>query len=226
MKREEHKYLSRYLYFSAERKTTRFQHLLLTCGSVYPDLSITSYIRGLFQGNPFKSHFWCNSQKLIKRHIKKLSKKEKWLWIDYFRFGILTHYLADAFTYPHNSHYTGTMMDHLDYEEYDLHNVFADVLETLPSYEIEETDMNFWDQVLEMHEEYMNTPPSPENDARFIHKVNYAAWYCLVPYQGESALEKLLEEAYEEALQGVYETANQHAAVLRMRYRIKETGVN
>lgn len=233
MKREEHKYLSRYLYISAERKTTRLQHLLLTFGSVAPDLSPVSYIRGFFQGNPFKSHFWCNSQKLIKRYIRQLSKKKEWHFWDYFRFGELTHYLADAFTYPHNDFYPGTMFDHLDYEEVDLHNVFAEVLDTVPSYEIEETEESFWEQVLEMHKEYEEAEHGPESDVRFIHKVNYAAWYCLVPCQGETALEKFILDAYEEALQvhdacqgareEVYLNAYKSAETLTMRYRIKET---
>lgn len=31
--------------------------------------------------------------------------------------GVITHYLADYFTYPHNSEYTGTLADHVSYEK-------------------------------------------------------------------------------------------------------------
>ena len=37
------------------------------------------------------------------------------MW-QYYTLGKLTHYLADAFTYPHNDHFSDSLMDHHRYE--------------------------------------------------------------------------------------------------------------
>ncbi|HWS42189.1 MAG TPA: zinc dependent phospholipase C family protein [Pseudoflavonifractor sp.] len=47
---------------------------------------------------------------------EKTAKQKKWSPQDYFRLGKLMHYIADAFTCPHNESFTGTLWSHRIYE--------------------------------------------------------------------------------------------------------------
>lgn len=56
-----------------------------------------------------------------------------------WRMGIVMHYIADYFTYPHNSNYPGGFKDHCIYEEELKHRMYkfvADMRRTLPKHDV------------------------------------------------------------------------------------------
>lgn len=95
-------------------------HLFVT-GCVFPDHNPWTYLRGVSMGHPLKTHFLFLSYSEILRLCVKLENRTRlYLW-DYYTLGVLLHYAADAFTFPHNPQYRGTMIGHACYERKLLH---------------------------------------------------------------------------------------------------------
>ena len=61
-------------------------------------------------------HNFTNSRAYINQTIRALRRREEWSTWQYYTLGKLTHYLADAFTFPHNETYTDTLAAHHRYE--------------------------------------------------------------------------------------------------------------
>ena len=61
-------------------------------------------------------HNFSNSRRYVSRRILRLQKKDRWNIWQYYTLGKLTHYLADAFTFPHNETYTESLQAHRCYE--------------------------------------------------------------------------------------------------------------
>ncbi len=55
--------------------------------------------------------------KKIRKFIIKFNHEKDMGILSTLRMGIITHYVADYFTYPHNSHYQGGFKEHCIYEE-------------------------------------------------------------------------------------------------------------
>ena len=74
--------------------------------------------------------------------------------------GVITHYLADYFTLPHNSTYTGTITDHVYYEKelkYQLREYIE--IEDIHSKAIQGQVLNTFDEIIQFitktHKEYL-----------------------------------------------------------------------
>lgn len=144
-------------------------HLFIT-GCVFPNHNPLTYVKGLCIGHPFKTHFYFLSYPKISRLFKKLENKRQLYFIDYYRLGILIHYVADAFTFPHNEQYPGTMLEHAAYEKYLLHKelegYIAENLSMCLSVRYDEQPPE--KAFLDMHDAYLNGKMSPEKDAVYI----------------------------------------------------------
>lgn len=93
----------------------RFE-LAFLFGSFQPDCNPLSYLKGSIRAYKFRGHNFSNSQYYIYAHIRRLQRCNRWTIWQYYTLGKLTHYLADAFTYPHNENYPDSLMDHRRYE--------------------------------------------------------------------------------------------------------------
>ena len=91
--------------------------------------------------------------------------------------GVITHYIADYFTYPHNSHYPGNIKDHCHYENHLKHGLRAYIRsgEAVFGGAGYKRSFSTADEMLEYiqeaHEEYMKQPGSVENDCKYITTV-------------------------------------------------------
>ncbi len=144
-------------------------HLFVT-GCVFPDHNPLTYLRGLYMGYPLKTHFLFLSYPEIQRLCNKLENRRKlYLW-DYYTLGALLHYVADAFTFPHNEHYTGNMLEHAQYEHGQLHRTFEQYLTREFHIEMCTTGnvRSIGSYFSELHESYMETEPTALCDARYI----------------------------------------------------------
>lgn len=90
--------------------------------------------------------------------------------------GVITHYLADYFTFPHNIEYSGTMTEHIHYEA-ELKDNFRMFIE-----HVKEARIQFQNVVLnsaeeicvfirKCHEEYIHAVKSIQNDCTYILKI-------------------------------------------------------
>jgi hypothetical protein len=99
----------------------RLRAILLGC--VEPDFNTISYLKGTFRSQFFTGHNYENALPYIKRCMKKLGKKKRWSLWNYFTFGRLLHYIADAFTWPHNQCFQDSVSAHWEHEAV-LHREF------------------------------------------------------------------------------------------------------
>jgi hypothetical protein len=95
----------------------RRYELAFLFGSFQPDCNPFTYLKGSIRAKTLGGHNFTNSQHYIAAHINRLQKRRRqWTIWQYYTLGKLTHYLADAFTFPHNEHYEDSMLAHHQYE--------------------------------------------------------------------------------------------------------------
>ena len=94
----------------------RFEWAFLL-GSFQPDCNPLTYLKGSLRAYKLRGHNFSNSQIYINAHIRRLQRRARWNVWHYYTLGKLTHYLADAFTYPHNEIYSDTIWEHRHYED-------------------------------------------------------------------------------------------------------------
>lgn len=85
-------------------------------GCVEPDWNPGTYLKGSLSGQGLRGHNFYNMMPFLKNLFWKLARERKPGVLFYYRLGKLTHYLTDAFTYPHNPTFSGTLKEHLRYE--------------------------------------------------------------------------------------------------------------
>lgn len=93
-------------------------------GCVEPDYNPLTYLRGFIHYRAFRGHNAENAQAHILKCLEKFQSGGPCSAFDYFTLGTLIHYVADAFTFPHNAEFQGGLRDHVIYES-KLHQVFS-----------------------------------------------------------------------------------------------------
>lgn len=139
-------------------------------GAVFPDHNPISYLQGLLDGHPMKIHFTVYSKPKVRQLIEKLEKKEALSLWGYYKLGVLTHYLADAFTYPHNETFTDNMLAHAKYESQKLHSALTEHLsggKAIPDENLQKSK-NLWHTFCTLHSTYKQASPSPQTDLAYI----------------------------------------------------------
>lgn len=85
-------------------------------GSVEPDLNALTYLKGIAHGMGLHGHNYAQVLPRIVRLSALLKDRQAWRVQDYYRMGKLVHYVADAFTLPHNTAFQGNLRAHIRYE--------------------------------------------------------------------------------------------------------------
>ncbi|MDE6025940.1 MAG: zinc dependent phospholipase C family protein [Lachnospiraceae bacterium] len=110
--------------------------------------------------------------KRMNKFINKFNPEKDMNSLSTWRMGVVLHYIADYFTFPHNTHYTGSLKEHCIYEEKLKHRMYryidelnvAECMETkcvLPGVaEIERF-------IREKHEQYMNLSGNVDDDCKY-----------------------------------------------------------
>nr|WP_326184856.1 zinc dependent phospholipase C family protein [uncultured Oscillibacter sp.] len=116
MQKRSHTLLASALLRGEEGFGARRFELAFLFGSFQPDCNPLSYLKGSLRAYKLCGHNYTNSRRYINAHIAKLQRRSRWTMWQYYTLGKLTHYLADAFTYPHNEDFPDGLMDHHRYE--------------------------------------------------------------------------------------------------------------
>ncbi len=153
--------LARQQGFSAKRYEWAFLF-----GSFQPDCNPLTYLNGSLRAIPFRGHHFSNSQFYIRRRIRALQARERWTIWQYYTLGKLTHYLADAFTYPHNEDYPESLLDHRRYEN-DLRVYLAEYLSRRRAHRAGRPG-DLVEALEELHRQYMETTAGLPRDARYV----------------------------------------------------------
>ena len=162
--------LARTLLRSETGFSARRFELAFLFGSFQPDVNPFSYLKGSLHYNKLKGHNYNNSRAYINARILKLQRRRRWTIWQYYTLGKLTHYLADAFTFPHNENYPDSLIAHREYEDH-LRVYLAEYLcgRTL---QLEQTRRDLTLAIDELHRRYMETRANVNQDARYILEAN------------------------------------------------------
>ncbi len=141
-------------------------------GCIKPDFDMLSYLRG-FKNKPFYGHNWSNAH----NYIMRLSHKAEQGILGSFGFGLLVHYLCDAFTFAHNDGFNGGLKAHAMYEKLLHTSIFEKCKKTNGFYS--DTHRNLSKFIENVHLRYMALPNAIFKDIEFIElavEVTVAAW--------------------------------------------------
>lgn len=170
MQKRSHKLLATTLMSKSNQTPNRPCRLALLFGSFEPDCNPLTYLRGTFSCKAFGGHNYTNSANYINRKIKRLQKLDKWRIWHYYIFGKLTHYLSDAFTYPHNENYPDSILEHRHYEDR-LREYLSEFLSNVEHREFPPCD-DITEAIEKLHNQYMNTVADMTRDATYILEAN------------------------------------------------------
>lgn len=157
-------------------------------GSVEPDMNFLTYCRGLLHGAGLHGHNYAQVLPRIARLSRLLNGQESRGVQAYYRLGKLTHYIADAFTFPHNTGFCGSLRSHIRYEAR-LADCLHQPLTRMnfnPCASVRHVD--FPGLVRWRHHLYVSAAPGPENDIFFIIETAQAAVLAFAPCPATYAL--------------------------------------
>lgn len=156
-------------------------------GCVEPDYNYFTYLKGSIRIEPLRGHNFQNARNSILRLAGRLQRCGcRGLW-DYYRLGKLIHYISDAFTYPHNQHYGGSLKGHVLYEE-KLHDCFRNCVSEAVGIPGEEPDCPVGAVILGAHRQYVETAADPLTDLKYILETTCAVFRFLVPELSPAAV--------------------------------------
>ena len=167
MQKRSHKLLASALLRSRQGFDARRFELAFLFGSFQPDCNPLTYFRGFLSTRKLCGHNFSNSQAYINRKIRILQGRARWTVWQYYTLGKLTHYLADAFTYPHNETFPDSLMDHHRYET-DLRRYLEGYL-SQRQLQLETVHRDLTDAIAELHRQYLAAQTgAPGLDAGYI----------------------------------------------------------
>lgn len=152
------------------------QRFLFVIGNVLPDKLPHTYLCRLAECEKYRGHNFNNTKNKVERYMNCLMSKNSLTGFDYLWLGILCHYVADAFTFPHNSNFPGTLKEHVQYEGI-LHDYVGDGhLENVIDYAVPQlpflnSSMFLFDLYNLYHLEYEKQEMGYENDIHYIGMV-------------------------------------------------------
>lgn len=166
MQKRSHKLLASALLRSHEGFCARRYELAFLFGSFQPDCNPFTYLKGSRRAKRLGGHNFSNSQLYIYDHIRRLQQRDRWTVWQYYTLGKLTHYLADAFTYPHNENWPNTLMDHHRYET-DLRLSLAEHL-SRQALRRRQRRQDLISAIEQLHRQYLDSRSDLEQDIRYI----------------------------------------------------------
>ena len=170
MRKKSHIALAVGLVHGLQLKPRMRHRLSFYIGSIWPDLTPSFLTR-----RHCISECWSLSGDYMLKFLDKYKAKRDLGVASSFRMGIIMHYIADYFTYPHNTHFPGTLKEHCSYEETlkkDMYRYIGEVLDSAPIAEpVIFTDMELvLDYILKTHKHYLKLPGCTAHDCDYSYK--------------------------------------------------------
>ena len=175
MRKKSHISLARYVVNALDDEELRKHKFAFYVGSILPDIK-PSFI--------YRRHEMDGTFADLKRHIERLSEGRKVTKKTgrkyYMDLGQISHYLADYFTFPHNSYYPGSFKEHCSYEE----KLKRDLREYIKSGKAKQQEWKeeqfqnaaaLCDFIQRTHNEYNGHKHGVEDDIHHIIEVNHKA---------------------------------------------------
>ena len=186
MQKRSHKLLAATLLENTQGFQARRFELAFLFGSFQPDCNPLTYLKGSLRAYKFRGHNYSNSHHYIYSRISRLQRRQRWTIWQYYTLGKLTHYLADAFTYPHNENYPDSMLCHHQYET-DLRAYLEEYLATR-ALRREKFRQDVADALQELHRQYMAGVADMRKDVQFILKATSLLMAGCLPASAAAAV--------------------------------------
>lgn len=170
MEMKSHVLLAGYLLNHIPASNSVIHQKIFILGCIEPDFNMFSYLKGSMKCQKLRGHNYGSSNSYTLHVLEKLQSKKNWTLRDYYRLGKLMHYLADAFTYPHNDGFIGTLWDHRVYEAH-LHLYFEAYLRKYSGENVKDYPKNVRKFIAEFHKQYIRSSGNFNNDTEFIIQV-------------------------------------------------------
>lgn len=169
MRTADHMNLSRYIMDHMDAGASKLQKAVFVFGSIEPDINMLTYFRGSIHGEEkLRGHNYENAQKYMEKLAKKLEKGGMGTVRQSFLLGKLVHYVADSFTYPHNSIFPGNLKEHCQYET-ELHDYVNKIISSVGvNMDSIDDELDIVEYLRELHDRYVSETPGCENDYRYI----------------------------------------------------------
>ncbi len=171
MRKKSHIALTSYLIKSMEVEALSNYKKSFYVGSLLPDC-VPSFLT--------RRHCIEDTFDIVKKEIKKITShydEEKGITRYYCRhLGVVTHYIADYFTFPHNAIFTGSLSEHCSYEN-ELKFALRDYVKSEEAMKHREKVKRIrsideiCNYIKEMHNEYLQVIKTVKTDCEYIVKV-------------------------------------------------------
>ena len=116
MKTKDHKIMAKHLLNCADIYIAKSLKAAFILGNIEPDRNPFTYLRGSIKNQMLRGHNFDNSYESIVKLVRRIQLHGCTRMRDFYLLGKLTHYVADAFTFPHNKEFTGGLLEHCNYE--------------------------------------------------------------------------------------------------------------
>lgn len=182
MRRKSHWMLGCRLIHDWMTEIPSLQSYAFLIGCVQPDFNCFSYLKGSAseECDCLKGHNFQNAFAFIQKVCDELSSRKRWSIRSYYRFGKLIHYICDAFTHPHNSHFPGDLKAHILYE-HALQHYFLKHLPEKGTW-IGDYGMDSLISVIEeAHTQYMREPGGMQTDTEYALSVTGTLTAMAIP---------------------------------------------
>lgn len=164
----------------------RFGHRVsLYFGSILPDCTVSFLTKRHCIEETFDV-----CKKKMEKFLEHYKTKKKGLTImSSIRMGVVLHYVADYFTFPHNSHYPGNLKDHCVYEENLKHQMRSFMNNRRESrdclYDRQNTReicsvSDLLTYIYEKHQKYMNDAGNVNLDCAYSYIVSLTVMHSLL----------------------------------------------
>lgn len=176
MRKKSHIGLAKYLTDHKHQELLSSHRYFFYAGSILPDCR-PSFLT--------TKHNIENTLPLIQQYMERIRLHRIYAAHTYFNrrdcitIGQVLHYIADYFTYPHNSIYPGNLKDHCSYEQFlklRLREYFRNGIASQVAYKPLKPHMSTQDivgYIEQKHQEYLALPSHTiESDCQYIIEVN------------------------------------------------------
>lgn len=182
MRKKSHISLARYLIKSMNNNALFEHKKAFYLGSILPDCT-PSFIT--------KKHCINTTFDILKEEIEKITVNyniDKGIGRYYCRhLGIITHYIADYFTLPHNDIFDGTIREHCSYEK-ELKNRFKEYVNSDEAVKERENKNKFnnIDEIItfvkSMHDKYIEAKKQLKVDCEYIVELCHKVVDCVLGF--------------------------------------------
>ena len=171
MRKKSHISLAGFLVRGLENETLSRRWKAFYVGSLLPDCR-PSFLT--------VRHEYDETFEMVEEKIRRLAEDKDWVPADSMRYmidlGQVFHYIADYFTFPHNSNYPGSLKDHCKYEKYLKLRLRSYIREGNAVFYGEQpgktaTVEDILDFIRRNHREYMESLHTVEEDCEYITRV-------------------------------------------------------